>query len=64
MRYTKHMSEITPELSSLLWCSKITLTEDERRLIGFWAANCAERVLPLFEAKALYESIWCLERGS
>lgn len=30
----------------------ITLTEDDRRLIGFWAADCAERVLPLFEAKA------------
>ena len=31
---------------------QITLSEDDRRLIGFWAADCAERVLPLFEAKA------------
>lgn len=29
----------------------ITLTEDDLRLIGFWAADCAERVLPLFAAK-------------
>ncbi len=28
------------------------LSEDDRRLIGIWAADCAERVLPLFEAKA------------
>ena len=30
----------------------ITLTEEDRRLVGVWAADCAERVLPLFEAKA------------
>ena len=30
----------------------MTLSEDERRLIALWAADCAERVLPLFEAKA------------
>ncbi|MBI3750636.1 MAG: hypothetical protein HY263_03120 [Chloroflexi bacterium] len=30
----------------------MTLTDDDRRLIGGWAADCAERVLPLFEAKA------------
>jgi hypothetical protein len=30
----------------------MTLSEDERRLVGLWAADCAERVLPLFEAKA------------
>jgi hypothetical protein len=30
----------------------ITLSEEDRRLVGFWAADCAERVLPLFEAKA------------
>lgn len=28
------------------------LTDDDRRLLGLWAADCAERVLPLFEAKA------------
>src|SRR5690348_14311976 len=30
----------------------MTLTENDRRVVGFWAADCAERVLPLFEAKA------------
>jgi hypothetical protein len=30
----------------------MTLTEADRRLIGLWAADCAQRVLPLFEAKA------------
>lgn len=29
-----------------------TLTEDERRLVAGWAAHCAARVLPLFEAAA------------
>jgi hypothetical protein len=28
------------------------LSEGDRRLVGIWAADCAERVLPLFEAKA------------
>ncbi len=28
------------------------LSDEDRRLVGFWAADCAERVLPLFEAKA------------
>ena len=31
---------------------KLTLGEDDRRLVGLWAADCAERVLPLFEAEA------------
>jgi len=30
----------------------MTLSEADRRLVGPWAADCAERVLPLFEAKA------------
>jgi hypothetical protein len=30
----------------------MTLSEADRRLVGLWAADCAERVLPLFEAKA------------
>lgn len=30
----------------------ITLGEEDRRLVGLWTAECAERVLPLFEAKA------------
>lgn len=30
----------------------MTLSEEDRRLIGLWAADCAERVLPLFAAKA------------
>lgn len=29
-----------------------SLTEDERRIAAAWAADCAERVLPLFEAEA------------
>lgn len=29
-----------------------TLTEADRRLAAAWAADCAERVLPLFEAEA------------
>ncbi len=28
------------------------LSEGDLRLIGFWVADCAERVLPLFEAKS------------
>ncbi len=28
------------------------LSEEERRLVALWAGDCAERVLPLFEAKA------------
>jgi len=30
----------------------MTLSEEDRRLVGLWAADCAERVLSLFEAKA------------
>jgi hypothetical protein len=30
----------------------MTLSDEERRLLALWAADCAERVLPLFEAKA------------
>jgi len=30
----------------------MTLSEEDRRLVGLWAADCAERVLPLFQAKA------------
>ena len=29
-----------------------TLTEPDRRIVAAWAADCAERVLPLFEAEA------------
>jgi pimeloyl-ACP methyl ester carboxylesterase len=32
--------------------SSMTLSDEERRLLALWAADCAERVLPLFEAKA------------
>jgi hypothetical protein len=31
---------------------KVTISEEDRRLLGLWAADCVERVLPLFEAKA------------
>lgn len=30
----------------------MTLSDDDRRTVGLWAAACAERVLPLFEATA------------
>lgn len=30
----------------------MALSDEGRRLVGLWAADCAERVLPLFEAKA------------
>ncbi|WP_050761698.1 putative immunity protein [Beutenbergia cavernae] len=29
-----------------------TLSETDRRVVALWAADCAERVLPLFEAEA------------
>ncbi|MBF4609382.1 putative immunity protein [Curtobacterium sp. VKM Ac-1393] len=29
-----------------------SLSEDDRRLVAAWAADCAERVLPLFEAES------------
>jgi hypothetical protein len=29
-----------------------TLSEDHRRVLAVWAADCAERTLPLFEARA------------
>lgn len=33
-------------------CSPQTLSEAERRIVAVWAADCAERVLGLFEAEA------------
>jgi ABC-type molybdenum transport system ATPase subunit/photorepair protein PhrA len=30
----------------------LTLSEDDRRVLGVWAADCAERTLSLFEAQA------------
>lgn len=30
----------------------LTLSEDDRRVLADWAADCAERVLPLFERQA------------
>jgi hypothetical protein len=30
----------------------LTLSEDDRRVLATWAADCAERVLPLFEVAA------------
>lgn len=30
----------------------LTLSEDERRVLAMWAADCAERTLSLFEAQA------------
>ncbi len=31
---------------------RLTLTEDDRRLLAVWAADCAGRVLPCFESRA------------
>jgi hypothetical protein len=30
----------------------LTLSEDDRRMLAVWAADCAERTLSLFEAQA------------
>jgi hypothetical protein len=30
----------------------LTLGEDDRRMLAVWAADCAERTLSLFEARA------------
>jgi hypothetical protein len=38
--------------SSVAEPGRLTLTEDDRRTLAPWAADCAEHVLPLFEAKA------------
>jgi len=40
------------ELSEDRMLSPQTLSEADRRLIALWAADCAEHVLPLFEAEA------------
>jgi hypothetical protein len=32
-----------------------SLSEADRRVVAAWAANCAERVLPLFEAEASWD---------
>ena len=43
-------STVTPEPERLP--GALTLSEDERRVLAAWAADCAERTLPLFEARA------------
>ncbi|MFI7360431.1 putative immunity protein [Streptomyces avidinii] len=35
---------------------EVTISEEDRRLLGLWAADCVERALPLFEAKAPSDS--------
>ncbi|WP_406504817.1 putative immunity protein [Streptomyces sp. NBC_00212] len=32
--------------------NQVTISEEDRRALGLWAAECVEHVLPLFEAKA------------
>ncbi len=32
--------------------NKVIISEEDRRILGIWAADCAERVLPLFDQKA------------
>ncbi|MEC4016371.1 putative immunity protein [Streptomyces sp. H27-D2] len=39
--------------------NKVTISEEDRRLLGLWAADCAERVLPLFEAMAPHDTRPC-----
>lgn len=34
----------------------LTLSEDDRRVLASWAADCAERTLPIFEAAARADS--------
>ncbi|UGY90288.1 putative immunity protein [Streptomyces gobiensis] len=34
----------------------VTISEEDRRFLGLWAADCVERVLPLFEAKAPWDT--------
>jgi hypothetical protein len=34
----------------------LTLSEEDRRVLAVWAADCAERTLPLFEAQAPSDS--------
>jgi hypothetical protein len=49
----------------------LTLSEDDRRVLAVWAADCAERTLPLFEAQApgdprpreAIEGAWAFARG-
>ncbi|KJK56428.1 putative immunity protein [Saccharothrix sp. ST-888] len=31
--------------------NEVTISEEDRRLLGLWAADCVERALPLFEAQ-------------
>lgn len=33
----------------------LTLSEEDRRVLAVWAADCAERVLPLFESRAPHD---------
>ncbi|MEU5956562.1 putative immunity protein [Streptomyces sp. NPDC047525] len=35
---------------------EVTISDEDRRLLGLWAADCVERVLPLFEARAPADS--------
>ena len=34
----------------------LTLSEDDRRVLAVWAADCAERALPMFERQAPSDS--------
>ena len=45
-RTTRRGAQAPPEAGPL------TLSEEDRRVLAPWAADCAERVLPLFEAHA------------
>jgi hypothetical protein len=47
-----HVSSLDRMCDSADMPSPQSLSESDRRLVAAWAADCAERVLPLFEAEA------------
>jgi hypothetical protein len=46
--HERRHGEVTQSMPS----NSIALSDEDRRLLGGWAADCAERALTLFEAKA------------
>jgi len=43
--------------------SSMTLSDEEHRLLGLWAADCAERVPPLFELEHRLRQLIALSNG-
>jgi hypothetical protein len=46
--HERRHGEVTQSMPS----NSIALSDEDRRLLGGWAADCAERALTLFEGKA------------